>query len=73
MSSYDTAQESLEHLSESVLHAIHILTGISDDISAGKYSQEDAERDYENLMWADGLDFMSAIEDYATWQPVDEE
>ena len=56
---------SLNDVKESVEHAIHVLNGILEDIKSGTYTQEQANLDAENLMMTEGLDFISAIADYA--------
>lgn len=58
MSSLNDVQESLEH-------AIHVLSGILEDVKSGNYTQEQAALDAENLMMTEGLDFISAIADYS--------
>ena len=56
---------SLNDVEESLKHAIHVLNGILDDVKSGTYTQEQAAMDAENLMMTEGLDFISAISDYA--------
>jgi len=65
MSDEQTIGETLTDLEESLKHAIHILTGILNDVATREYTQEQAQVDYENLMWNEGIDFMSALETYA--------
>lgn len=68
MSEENNPDEILTDLSESLKHAIHILSGILSDIELGEYTQDQAQTDYENLMWNEGIDFMSALESYALHQ-----
>ena len=49
----------------SLTHAIHVLQGILDDVNSGTYSTEQAELDVENLLMTEGLDFISALQDYS--------
>ena len=49
----------------SLTHAIHVLQGILDDVNSGTYSTEQAELDVENLLMTEGLDFLSALQDYS--------
>lgn len=60
-----TVEELVEELSKSVDHTIHILQAIKEEIEAGKYTPEVAQVDYENLMFNDGIDFISIIGDIA--------
>lgn len=53
--------EPVENLKTSLESTIHILQGILDDINRGVYDRGKAEQDYENLMFSDGIDFMSCI------------
>jgi hypothetical protein len=70
MSDNETLDESLENLQDSLQHAIHILQGILDDIEDNGYTQEQATLDYENLVWNEGIDFMSALESFALFSPA---
>lgn len=67
---YETEQEVLDDLLDSLTHAIHVLSAITSDIATGEYSQEKAVQDYENIMWNEGIDFMTSLESYATWTPT---
>ena len=66
----ETLDESLDDVIESLQHAVHVLSAILDDIEQGEYSQEKAIQDYENIMWNEGIDFMTSLESYATWTPT---
>lgn len=58
-------EELVEELNKSIDHTIHILQAIKEEITAGKYTPEVAQVDYENLMFNDGIDFISIIGDIA--------
>jgi hypothetical protein len=60
----DEARSSLEDLLESLDHAIHYLVGIRDEIVAGAFAQDDALLTVEDMICSEGLDFVSALEDY---------
>jgi hypothetical protein len=70
MSDYETLDESLEDLQDSLQHAIHILQGILDDIENNEYTQEQATLDYENIMYNEGIDYMTALESFALFSPA---
>lgn len=53
--------EQLEELKESLTRTVHILSAIVSDIDNGEYTLEKAEQDLENLMWNDGIDYMSVL------------
>lgn len=53
--------EAVENLKTSLENTIHILQGVLDDVNQGIYDREKAEQDYENLLFHDGIDFMSCI------------
>lgn len=57
--------EKLQSLQESLEHAIHTLQGILNDVTAGSYTKEQATLDVENLIMTDGIDYISALSDYA--------
>lgn len=65
----DTKNERLDELTselkESCNSTIRILQSIIDDIDNGTYTTEKAEMDYENMMFNDGIDFMSIVGDIA--------
>lgn len=61
----ETKAEHLFGIKQSLEHAIHVLTAVLDDVKTGDYSQEQAAMDAENLMMTEGLDFISAISEYA--------
>lgn len=65
MSNENNLDEKLADLGESLKHAIHILNGILSDIELGEYTQEQAQTDYENLMWNEGIDYMSTLQSYS--------
>jgi hypothetical protein len=56
---------SLNDVKESLEHAIHVLSGILEDVKSGTYTPEQAYKDADCLMMTEGLDFISAISDYA--------
>jgi hypothetical protein len=68
----ETKNERLDELTaslkESCQSTIHILQSIIDDIDNGTYTIEKAEMDYENLMWNEGIDFISAVGDIANYE-----
>lgn len=57
----EAVQEALSELQDSLKHAIHYLTGILDDIATGSYTPKKASEDYENLLWNEGIDFISQL------------
>lgn len=57
--------EELESLEESLKHAIHVLAGVLADVQTGTYTQEQAALDAENLMYTEGLDFISTLTAYS--------
>ena len=61
----ETKAEHLFGIEESLKHAIHVLTAVLEDVKTGEYTQEQAGIDAENLMMTEGLDFISAISEYA--------
>jgi len=71
MSDYDTLDEALEDLQDSLQHAIHILQAILDDIEDNGYNQEQAKLDYENIICNEGIDYMTALESCALFQPAE--
>lgn len=58
----------VEEVQTSLEHAIHVLTGILDDVKKGDYTTDLAMQDVENLLWTEGLDYMSVLADYAGWE-----
>ena len=68
----DTKNERLDELTaslkDSCQRTIHILQSIIEDIDNGTYTIEKAEMDYENLMWNEGIDFISAVGDIANYE-----
>jgi len=67
---YDSdTQVSLSDLLDSIHHLVHILNGIRADILSGNYHQKQAELDCENLVYSDGIDIFSALEEVsqAAW------
>ena len=70
MSDYDTLDEALEDLQDSLQHAIHVLQAILDDVEENWYDQEKAKLDYENIVCNEGIDFMSALESFALFSPT---
>lgn len=55
----------IEDVRESLKHAIHVLTGILEDAKSENYTREQAALDVENLTTTEGLDFVSALTNYA--------
>ncbi len=55
--------EPVARLKMSLENTIDILQAILDDVNKGLYDRKKAEQDYENLMFSDGVDFMSCILD----------
>jgi hypothetical protein len=68
----DTKNERLDELKaelkESCQSTIRILQSIIEDIDDGTYTIEKAEMDYENMMWNDGINFMSCVGDIANYE-----
>jgi DNA relaxase NicK len=60
-----TLEELREELTESLEGSIRILQSILDDVKNGIYGPEQAQMDHENLMFNDGINFMSVIEEIA--------
>lgn len=61
----EAVQEALDELQDSLKHAIHYLTAILDELNAGSYTPKKASEDYENLLWAEGIDFISQLSSLA--------
>lgn len=59
------ADPELSGIVESIGNVIGYLTGVLDDIRAGTYTREAAGRDAECLTSHEGIDFISAISEYA--------
>lgn len=55
----------VEEVQESLEHAIRVLAAIVEDIKKGDYNPDKGMEDVENLLWTEGLDFMSVLADYA--------
>lgn len=55
----------LESTLESLQEAIDALTEVKNTIIAGKFSQKEAELTHDDLIKNAGLDFLSAMEQYA--------
>lgn len=55
----------LDDVKESLEHTIHVLNGILEDVKKGAYTQKEAELDVENLLFTEGLDFVSILQEYA--------
>lgn len=62
----EDTQTALSDLLESIDHVIHILKGVRADILNGNYHERQAESDYESVMYAEGVDVFSALEQVAT-------
>jgi len=56
--------ERLADLKDSLVHAVHYLSGVLDDISEGRFTPDEALRTVEDMVCSEGLDFISAMEDY---------
>lgn len=61
----DDSRELLEQVLASVEHAIHNLYGIKLEIMQGEFTQERASITADEMMFVEGLDFISIIRDYA--------
>lgn len=64
----DRLDELKAELKQSCQSTIHILQSIIEDIDNGTYTIEKAEMDYENMMWNDGINFMSCVGDIANYE-----
>lgn len=60
-----TQDESLESLTASLTTILHYLTGILVDIREGVYSPSRAVQDVEALTYNEGIDYMTALSDFA--------
>jgi len=61
---YDSdTQDALSGLLESIDHIIHIMKGVRADIMNGNYHQKQAESDYENIIYSEGVDIFSALQE----------
>lgn len=70
---YDSdTQEALSDLLESIDHVFHILQGVRADIINGNYHGKQAESDYENIIYTEGVDVFSALQGVAE-APWDDE
>ena len=61
----DETQEALSDLLESIDHIVHIMNGVRADIMNGNYHARQAESDYENMVYTEGVDVFSALEQVA--------
>ncbi len=61
----EAVQEALSELQDSLKHTIHYLNGILDEIATGSYTPKKASEDYENLLWNEGIDFISQLSSLA--------
>lgn len=64
----DTAEELMDDLFESLTRIVHYYNGIMDELKAGTYTPTMAKQDAENLMFNEGNDIVSVLEelgDYA--------
>lgn len=59
----DRLAELKEELQTSITDTIRILQAILEDVKNGIYGPEQARMDYENMMYNDGINFMSIIDD----------
>jgi hypothetical protein len=64
--------EDLHHLLRSVDEAIYLLAELKKQILTGKLSQREAELWHNDLINNEGLDFLSALEQYAWSDTVKE-
>lgn len=61
----DETVSSLADLLESIEHVVHILNGVKADILNGNYHGDQARLDYENMVYLDGIDVFTALEEVA--------
>jgi len=61
----DETQEALSDLLESIDHIVHIMNGVRADIMNGNYHARQAESDYENMVYTEGVDVFSALQQVA--------
>lgn len=59
-------EELNQELESSLTDTIHVLQGILNEVKAGSYTPEQAGMDHENLMFSEGIDFMSIIGEIAS-------
>lgn len=57
----EAIQEAMSNLQDSLKHAIHYLSAILDELNAGSYTPKKASEDYENLLYNEGMDFVSQL------------
>jgi len=62
-------QEDLEDLAHELERAIHYYRGMLDSIRGGGYSPGDAQVDWEQLAFTEGLNPMAALEQFALGDP----
>ena len=63
---YDTdTVGNLDALLESIDHVVHTLNGVKQDILDGVYDYDKAQLDYETIVYLDGIDVFSALEEVA--------
>jgi hypothetical protein len=61
----DETVANLAALLESIEHFVHILNGVKADILGGTYTQSQAQLDCENIMYLDGVDAFSTLQEVA--------
>lgn len=61
----DDTKEALSDLLESIDHIVHIMNGVRADIINGNYHARQAESDYENIIYTEGVDVFSALQQVA--------
>jgi DNA relaxase NicK len=54
-----------QDLESSIGDTIRILQSVLDDVKNGIYGPEQAKMDHENMMFNDGINYMSIIDDIA--------
>lgn len=61
----EETQQALSDLLESIDHIVHIMNGVRADIINGNYHARQAESDYENIIYTEGVDVFSALQEVA--------
>jgi len=57
--------EELENLTQTLDQIQRWVTAIRNEITEGNYTPEDAGKDYENLMFHEGMDLFTALLEYS--------
>lgn len=61
--------EALDALRLSLEHLIIVLSEIQTRTESDSYTQDEALMDYENIMFCEGIDYISKLEDYIYKEP----